>query len=109
MPSCSFCGKSRKQVKVLMGVPHAFICDGCVSRAHTVIAEHGPAAVTPMAAIQLVNAEAGTQRCSFCEKPRQQVAAMVSAGDTRVCGECLEFCDEIVSEVPPVPSPSGGG
>jgi ATP-dependent protease Clp ATPase subunit len=102
--SCSFCGKSQKRVKVLIGGTAAYICDGCVSRAHAVIAEPGRTASTPIAAIQVVNDEAGTQQCSFCGKRRQQVAAMASAADTRVCSECLELCDEIVSEVPPVPS-----
>jgi ATP-dependent Clp protease ATP-binding subunit ClpX len=35
--SCSFCGKSQKQVKKLIAgitVKRSFICDGCVSRAH---------------------------------------------------------------------------
>ena len=37
-------------------------------------------------------------------KHRHQVAAMASAGDTRIiCDKCLEFCDEIVSDEPPVP------
>jgi ATP-dependent protease Clp ATPase subunit len=102
--SCSFCGKSQKQVKVLIGAPPAYICDGCVSRAHTVIAEPGRTASTPIAAIQVVSDEAGAQQCSFCGKRRPQVAAMASAADTRVCSECLELCDDIVSEVPPVPS-----
>jgi len=98
--SCSFCGKSQKQVKVLIGAPPAYICDGCVSRAHAVIAEPGRMASTPVATIQQVSDEAGAQQCSFCGKRRQQVAAMAAAADTRVCGECLELCDEIVSEVP---------
>ena len=102
--SCSFCGKSQKQVKVLIAAALAYICDGCVSRAHAVIAAPGRTASTPIAAIQAVSDEAGAQQCSFCGKRRQQVAAMASAADTRVCSECLELCDEIVSEVPPVPS-----
>jgi len=103
--SCSLCGKSQKQVKVLIGgPPPAYICDGCVSRAHEVIAEPGRTASTPIAAIRQVSEEAGAQQCSFCGKSRQQVAAMASAADTRICAECLELCDEIVSEVPPISS-----
>jgi ATP-dependent protease Clp ATPase subunit len=101
--SCSFCGKSKKQVKVMIGAPHGYICDGCVSRAHAVIAEPGGTASTPIAAIQQISDEAGAQPCGFCGKRRHQVAAMASAGDTRICNECLELCDEILSEVPPVP------
>ena len=101
--SCSFCGKSKKQVKVMIAAPHGYICDRCVSRAHAVTAEPGGTASTPIATIQQASDEAGAQQCSFCGKHRPQVAAMASAGDTRICNECLGLCDEILSEVPPVP------
>jgi ATP-dependent protease Clp ATPase subunit len=99
--SCSFCGKSQKQVIKLIAGPHAYICDGCVSRTHAVIAEPGRTACTPIATIQRVSDEAGAEQCSFCGKRRHQVAAMASAGDRRICDECLELCDEILSDEPP--------
>ena len=102
--SCSFCGKSKKQVKVMIGVPQVYICDRCVSRARAVIAEPRRTASTPIATIQQVSNEARAEQCSFCGKRRHQVAAMASAGDTRICNECLEFSDEILSDIPPVPS-----
>jgi ATP-dependent protease Clp ATPase subunit len=104
--SCSFCGKTQKQVKKLIagtaGVS-AYICDGCVNRAHTVIAEPGRTAATPIATIQLVNDAAGAEPCSFCGKRLDQVAAMAWAGDRRICDQCLELCDRILSEEPPIP------
>jgi nucleoside phosphorylase len=69
-----------------------------------VIAGHGHTASTPIATIQQVSDEAGAEQCSFCGKHRYQVAAMASAGDTRIiCDECLELCDEILSDEPPMP------
>jgi ATP-dependent protease Clp ATPase subunit len=33
-----------------------------------------------------------------------QVAGMASAGDTQIiCNQCLELCEEILSDEPPVP------
>jgi ATP-dependent protease Clp ATPase subunit len=97
--SCSFCGKNQKQVKKLIAGPDVYICDGCVGRAHAVIAGHGHTASTPIATIQQVSDGAGAQQCSFCGKHRHQVTAMASAGDTRIiCDRCLELCDEILSE-----------
>jgi ATP-dependent protease Clp ATPase subunit len=96
--SCSFCGKNQKQVKKLIAGPDAYICDGCVSRAHAVIAEPGRTAVTPIATIQVVDDEAGAEKCGFCGKRRDQVGAMASGGDTRICVECLELCDGILRE-----------
>jgi ATP-dependent protease Clp ATPase subunit len=96
--SCSFCGKSQKQVRKLIAGADAYICDGCVSSAHAVIAEPGRTATTPIATIALVNDEPGAAQCGFCGKRRDQVAAMASAGDRRICDECLGLCDEILSE-----------
>jgi ATP-dependent protease Clp ATPase subunit len=114
---CSFCGKSQKQVKKLIAGPGVYICDLCVSGAHAVIAESGRTVSTPIATIHQVSDERGAEQCSFCGKHRHQVAAMAAAvgvrlpgvkgsepGEPRICNECLELCDEILSEEPPVPS-----
>jgi ATP-dependent protease Clp ATPase subunit len=102
--SCSFCGKNQKQVKKLIAGPGAYICDRCVSGAHTVTAGPGRTVTTPIATIQQVSDEAGAGQRSFCGKHRHQVATMASAGDARICNECLELCDEISGEEPPVSS-----
>jgi hypothetical protein len=68
----------------MIGGAHAHICDQCVSRAHAVMADHG------------------AQRCGFCDKRRDHVGAMASAGQSQICDECLELCDEILSDIPPV-------
>ena len=96
--SYSFCGKSQKQVKKLIAGPSAYICDGCMRRVHTVLAAHGRTVSTPIARTEQVGDEPGAGQCSFCGKPRYRVAAMASAGTTRICNECLALCDEIVRE-----------
>ena len=96
--ACSFCGKTQKQVKKLIAGPGVYICDRCIGGAHAVIAEPGRTVSTPIATIQQVGDEAGAGQCSFCGKPRHQVAAMASTSDARICDECLELCDEIVDE-----------
>ena len=83
---------------------HGHICDQCVSRTHTVMAEPEKTASTPITTIKQVSDQAGAEQCGFCEKRRQLVAAMASAGETRICNECLELCDKILDGVPPAPS-----
>ena len=105
--SCSFCGKTQKQVKKLLaGIvgPRAFICNDCVSRAHAVIADPGLTAPTPISTIQMVN-DAGAEQCSFCGKRRDQTAGLVmSSAQTgrntaaTICNECLDLCTEIITE-----------
>ena len=103
--SCSFCGTGQQQVEKLIAVPpHLYICDGCVGHAHAVLAGQGHPVSTPIATIQPVGDDAGTQQCGFCGKQRHQVAGMASAGGTRtICDECLDLCDRILSEEPPLP------
>jgi ATP-dependent protease Clp ATPase subunit len=96
--SCSFCGKTQKQVKKLIAGPGVYICEGCLRRAQAVIAEPGWTASTATATIEQVSPENTAEQCSFCWKHRHRVAAMASAGDARICDECLELCDEIVAE-----------
>jgi energy-coupling factor transporter ATP-binding protein EcfA2 len=95
--SCSFCGKQQKQVKKLIAGPDARICDGCAGRVHTVLAAPGATASTPIAAIEQVSDES-RESCSFCGKRRYQVEAMAAARYARICNECLDLCDEIVSD-----------
>jgi ATP-dependent protease Clp ATPase subunit len=95
--SCSFCGRGQKQVTKLIAGSGAYICDGCVRGAQAVIAEPGPTASAAIATIEQVSAKTGAEQCSFCRKRRYQVAAMAAAGDARICDECLELCDEIVT------------
>ena len=79
--SCSSCGKNQKQVtKLLAGVaePRAFICDGCISRAHTALTASG--------------------QCSFCGEHHDRVTFTERAGEWPICADCLGRCDAILSE-----------
>ena len=98
--SCSFCGQNQKQVKKLIVGPDGRICDRCTDRARTVLAAVGKTASTPMATIRQLGDEDRDGGCSFCGKRRHQVEGMAVAGDARICNECLDLCDEIVSDEP---------
>ncbi|MDO4819726.1 MAG: ATP-dependent Clp protease ATP-binding subunit ClpX [Prevotella sp.] len=41
MNHCSFCGKSEKQVKILLNGPKGNICESCVALAYDMVREHG--------------------------------------------------------------------
>jgi ClpX C4-type zinc finger protein len=95
---CSFCGRHQKQVKKLIAGPDVYICNRCLDLVRTVMAAADKTASTPIATIWQVSDEARDQWCSFCGKRRHQVEAMAAAGDARICNECLDLCDEIVSD-----------
>jgi len=98
--SCSFCGKDQKHVKKLIAGPHAYICDRCIGRVHSVLRPAGKTPSSPITTINQVSADAGDARCSFCAKGRNRVEVMAAAGDKRICGECVALCDEIISDEP---------
>jgi len=98
LQSCSFCGRTQKQVKALIAGPGVFICDGCINRVDKALAATGRRISTPIAIIQQVSDEARTERCSFCGKRRREVSGMASASDARICNECLRLCSEIRRE-----------
>ena len=78
--------------------PGVFICDGCIDRVHTVLAATEKTVSTRIGTIQRVINENREERCSFCGKRRHRVEAMAAAGGARICNECLDLCDEIVSD-----------
>jgi ClpX C4-type zinc finger len=96
--SCSFCGKHQKQVKKLIAGPDVYICDRCIDRVRTVLAAPGTTASSPVATIRQLTDQTGDGWCSFCGKDRHQVEAMAAASDARICNECLDLCDEIISD-----------
>jgi hypothetical protein len=98
--SCSFCGKNQKQVKKLIAGPDAYICDRCIDRVHTVLAAVGKTASTPTGTIRRVDDAGPDESCSFCGKSRDRVEAMAAAGEARICNECLDLCDEIITDTP---------
>jgi len=98
--SCSFCGQHQKQVKVLIAGPDGYICDRCIDRVRAVLATAGPTASTPTATIRQVSDESRNTCCGFCGKDRHQVEAMAAAGDALICNQCLDLCEEIVSDSP---------
>jgi ClpX C4-type zinc finger len=94
---CSFCGKDQKHVKKLIVGPGVFICDECVSRVEAVL-KTGNVTTTRTATLRPVDQQDTADKCSFCGKRRKQVPAMASAGDARICAECVDLCNEIVAE-----------
>jgi hypothetical protein len=95
--ACSFCGRTRQQVRKLVAGPGVCICDGCVATAASVLAADGDATAAAAAMVKLTS-HAGGQRCSFCGKPFHRVAGLAAAGDARICVECVELCQEIFAE-----------
>ena len=75
--ACSFCGRARVEVKLLVpGPPRVFICDACYADSNGVWGE--------------------TMACSFCGQDRRGLRSRLSA--TSICEECLALVREIVEE-----------
>ena len=96
--TCSFCGKHQKQIRKLIAGPSVYICNECIPRVQAVLADASKTVSTPIATIGRVSDADGDEQCSFCGKRRDRVATMASTGRKDVCNECIDLCDEIISE-----------
>ena len=103
---CTFCGRSQVQVKKLIAGPGVYICDRCTTLTRSVISSGEPA-ITEVGEVNAVPEQAPRGRCSFCGKYRPQVPGMASIpveapgkanAFAGVCTECLDLCDEIITE-----------
>jgi hypothetical protein len=104
--ACTFCGKPQKEVRKLIAGPHVYICDRCITLAENVIGS-GNAASTALGTLNPVPEQLIRVRCSFCGKDRGQAAGLAAMpagagrktpGFAAVCSECLELCNEIITE-----------
>jgi hypothetical protein len=76
---CSFCGSTQHEVSKLIAGPSVYICDRCVDDART--DEFEPRST-----------------CNFCGKQKTSGLAIAGVGQFAICSECLDLCDEIISE-----------
>ncbi|HLI07243.1 MAG TPA: ClpX C4-type zinc finger protein [Ktedonobacteraceae bacterium] len=88
---CTFCGKEQSQVaRLIAGPGDVYICDECIAK----IAEK------PETGGAVMGAEGSDKvRCSFCGKKSRSVHYVVQGpGGVNICGECIELCQQIITE-----------
>ena len=101
---CSFCGKHKDEVAVIIDGPGVMICDGCV-RSYTELSKdtHNGEKTEPHT------------ECSFCSFLSEMRAStpkfmqpylgppvggrrLFLCGDYCICDDCLDLCNEIIVE-----------
>jgi len=104
--ACSFCGKQQNEVRKLIAGPGVYICDPCIALAGGVLGSGDPAG-TELGTMTALPAHATHLKCSFCGKDRRQTAGLVvmpavtlerTSASAAICSECLELCNEILTE-----------
>ena len=81
--TCSFCGRSKKDVDLMISGIHAHICDKCITQAQQILTEEGKS--TPDTATPQFNLEP-VQPAGF--KNHQQVAGQIKC-----------FCKGTIQEI----------
>ena len=108
---CTFCGRHQTEVKKLIAGPSVYICNKCTDLTRSVI-ESGESASTPVGMVTAVTdrGQSATVSCSFCGKRRDQVTGLATSSaqterkaPATICTECLDLCDEIITEEGPFP------
>lgn len=52
----------------------------------------------------------GPYTCSFCGKGREQTRHLIAGPNgVYICAECVALCTQILSDLPPAPSPPASG
>jgi hypothetical protein len=104
--ACSFCGKQQHEVRKLIAGPGVYICDPCIALAENVISSGDPAD-TELGTMNALPAHATRLKCSFCGKDRRQADGLAvmpavtlerTSASAAICSECLDLCDEIITE-----------
>lgn len=113
---CSFCGKRRGEVRKLISGPRVFICNECVVLCREIIGPRPPPQADapdrsgrttidlPAQAVpddEDVTAETrppDEQHCSFCNKPRTEVARLVTGPTLYICDQCVELAEDIIAD-----------
>jgi len=92
--ACNFCGLPKEETRrVVAGPGGVFICDRCISLVTEFVHAGG---VEAHEGVQLSAVSTLRAKCSFCGKEAQSTSQMVETGEVRICGECLELCNEIL-------------
>jgi ATP-dependent protease Clp ATPase subunit len=95
-PNCSFCGRHKDDVSVLMDGPGVMICDICVKSCTVELADPNAGETTEP-----------HKECSFCSflqnmpfiQPLGQEGRRLFRGLTHsICDDCLNTCNEAIQE-----------
>jgi len=106
--SCSFCGKSQREVRKLIAGPTVYICDECIKVCNEILAEgariHDPVAVasdSPPSARRTLRASQDAHRCSFCGGVGSDLGygdRLIAGPSAPICDWCIGLCNDIVAE-----------
>jgi ATP-dependent Clp protease ATP-binding subunit ClpX len=46
----------------------------------------------------VLSKESQIARCSFCDKPDDQVIVLINGPNVSICNECIDMCNDMVME-----------
>ena len=101
-PTCSFCGKDKEDVTVLVErTPSASVCDECLALCLDILDETDGRRANPPTPPHVVEPESARQskelggrrdapQCSFCDKTENAVLKLIADPDVYICNECID-------------------
>jgi len=101
--SCSFCGKKRAEVSVLIAAASGFICDECVQVCYEIVEERLPA--NPEKQAKFLAQGEDRISCFSCGKKPAEVSLLVAGPKVFICDGCIKTCHEIIMAKRPGPKP----
>src|SRR6059036_2148352 len=87
---CSFCGKSRDEVRKLIAGPMVYICDECIDLCNDIIAEEGDRREALQGTVSAASSLRLAEWCRVCRR-RRAAPELVAVPDVgHVCHSCVD-------------------
>lgn len=97
---CSFCGKQKDEVNILVAGPGVFICDYCVIEFKQLLANPEPSS-----RVERTARKSGCSFCSFMKgrglfstSTMEKETQLILGREASICDECLDICTEVIAE-----------
>jgi tetratricopeptide (TPR) repeat protein len=94
-PGCSFCAKSRREVKKLIAGPGVMICDECIGLCNDIIAEAHPKGREARQKERRIKRNDGV-RCGFCST--EEAVLFIAGPGLYICDGCVDACNDVIAE-----------
>ena len=87
---CSFCGKSRDEVRKLIAGPTVYICDECIDLCNDIIAEEGDRREALQGTASAASYLSLAEWCRACRRPRAAPELVAVPDVGHVCHRCVD-------------------
>jgi len=95
---CSFCGKTKNAVRIIIAGPNVYICDECIDLCNDILVQKISNYKNPLKK-EFQNISIGDISCAFCNMPAQNTEYVIIPDRGPLCRVCLEVIRQITNKI----------